>query len=97
MTAAQRKAVANHRKRLKRQGLVRLEVLAPESDADLIRALAKALRDGSERAARIRARVRDAVGPDKKPSLLELLADPSGVDLDEYLIRDRDFGRQTDL
>lgn len=97
MTVAQRKAVDNHRKRLKRRGLVRREVLAPQADAELIRALAKALRDGPDRAARLRARMRDALRQDEKPSLLDLLADPSGVDLDEYLVRDRAVGRKVDL
>ena len=97
MTAAQKKAVASHRERLKRRGLVRLEVVAPEADAGLIREVARALRDDPARSAKVRARLRDTIGPERKPNLLEALADTSDVDVDEYLIRNRDFGRDIDL
>ncbi len=97
MTAAQKKAIASHRRRLKQRGLVRLEVVAPETDVDLMREMAKALRDGPTRSAKVRARLREAIGPERKPDLLELLADTADVDLDEYLTRSRDLGRDTAL
>ena len=97
MTAAQKKAVASHRERLKQRGLVRLEVLAPETDAGLIREVARALRDEPTRSGKVRARLRETIGPERKPNLLELLADPADVDLDAYVTRSRDLGRDVDL
>ncbi len=97
MTAAQKKAIASHRQRLKQRGLLRLEVVAPETDVSLIREVARALRDEPTRSAKVRARLREAIGPERKPNLLELLADTADVDLDEYLTRSRDLGRDTAL
>ena len=97
MTAAQKKAIASHRQRLKQRGLVRIEVVAPETDVDLMREMARALRDEPTRSAKVRARLREAIGPERKPDLLELLADTADVDLDEYLTRSRDLGRDTAL
>ena len=42
--AAQRKATANHRKRIRAKGLVRVEVQVPEQDAAMLRDVAAALR-----------------------------------------------------
>ena len=97
MTAAQKRAVAKHRERLKERGFVRLEVLAPEADADLIRTLARTLREDSPHATTLRRRLRDATGPERKPNILELIGDDSDVDLDKYLSRRRDLGRDVDL
>ncbi len=97
MTAARKNAVANHRKRLEKRGLVRLEVVARKTDAGLIRELTKALRDEPTRAAKVRARLRGVIGPEPTPNLLELLADPADVDVDEFLSRSRDLGRDTAL
>lgn len=97
MTVAQKKAIASHRQRLKQRGLLRLEVVAPETDVGLIREVARALRDEPTQAAKVRARLREAIGPERKPNLLELLADTADVDLDEYLTRSRDLGRDTAL
>ena len=98
MTAAQKKAVARHRERLKRRGFVRLEVLARRADAALIRGVAKALREQPDRVGGIEARLQDAIGLERKPNLLELLAaDEHDVDLEEFLVRTRDLGRDIDL
>ena len=59
--------------------------------------MARALRDEPTRAAKVRARLRESIGPERKPNLLELLADPADVDLDAYLTRSRDLGRGTAL
>ena len=45
MSDARRKAVAEHRKRLKSSGLVRIELRAPEQDMALLREIAAALAD----------------------------------------------------
>ena len=97
MSTAQKKAVAHHRERLKRRGLVRLEVLAPQADVALIRDVVEALRDDPARAAKVRARLRNAIAPEPRPSLLELLADTSDIDLDQYLRRSRELGRDVEL
>ncbi len=98
MSAAQRKAVTHYRERLKRRGLVRLELLAPESDVTLIQKIVAALRGKPDEAARVRRRIGDVVGRERKPDLLQLLADDdSVVDFDEFLARDHDRGRDVDL
>ena len=95
MTAAKIKAIAKHRQRLKQRGLARVDVVSPETDVGLIRTVATALQDKPTPAAKARARA--PLGPEQKPNLLELLADTADVDLDEYLIRSRDLGRDTPL
>lgn len=49
---AQRKAVNEYRRRLGERGLARFEVMAPERDRDLIRALARRLADDDAEALR---------------------------------------------
>ena len=95
MTVAQKKAVQNHRRRLKERGLVRLEVQAPETDRALIRRIASLLRGDPERAAEIRQKLRHLIGDDPKPSLKALLASAplEGIDL----TRQRDLGREVEL
>ena len=97
MTAAQRRAVAGYRERLKHRGLVRLEIFAPDADAALIREIARALRDDPARGTDVRARLRDAIAREPKPNILDLLADTSDVDLDDDLAPRRDRGRAIDL
>jgi len=74
MNLPQRKAVARHRKRLRRQGLVRLEVQAPREDAPLIRRIASALRRERDDVAAVRARLNRALGSEDHLGLKELLA-----------------------
>jgi hypothetical protein len=94
MTAPQRKAVARHRKRLRRQGLVRLEVQALRGDAALIRRIASALRRDVEGSG-IRAHLNQAIGGEGPPGLKALLASAplEGVELE----RSRTLPRRTDL
>ncbi len=95
MTIAQKKAVRNHRRRLKERGIVRLEVQTPEADKALIRKIASLLRGDPARAAWVRARLRRAISDDSNPGLKALLASAplEGIDL----TRDRDLGRSVDL
>ena len=95
MTMAQKKAVRNHRQRLKDRGWVRLEVQAPKADKALIRKIAGLLRGDPERAAEVRARLLDVVAEEPKPSLKALLAAAplEGIDL----TRPRDLGREVEL
>jgi hypothetical protein len=52
---SQRKATSTHRRRAAARGLVRVEVQAAESDARLIRAMARTLRHEPERAEALRS------------------------------------------
>jgi len=91
--SAPAKALKTHRQRRKRQGLTRVEVTVLNRDAELVRDVAKALRDpkGSEAA---RAFIRMHLA-DRTPDFKEFLASAplEGVDL----TRPPDFGREIDL
>ena len=95
MSTPQRKAVARHRKRLRRQGLVRLEVQATREDASLIKRIASALRRDLGEGATLRARLNQAIDAEGTSGLKELLAAAplEGVDLQ----RSRAPARPTDL
>ncbi|MBV9286323.1 MAG: hypothetical protein JO288_00630 [Hyphomicrobiales bacterium] len=60
---SQRKATRAHRRRVAARGLARVEVLAPKKDADLIRALAEALRSEAENAETLRSALAKSLGP----------------------------------
>jgi hypothetical protein len=89
---AQKKAV-NHRARLKRKGIVRVEIQTPESDAPLIRQLAKILRENSAKAADLRKQLRAIIGSTEQPGLKALLASAplDGIDLYRREDRPRDL------
>ena len=53
--ASQKRAVANHRRRLTDRGIARYEVRGLEKDKELVRRLAKRLAAGGTGAARLRA------------------------------------------
>ena len=94
MSQAQKKAVLSHRKRLKASGLVRLEVQATETDAQLIKCLAKVLRNGKQ-AESVRTTLQKLLAEQEKPSLKALLAAAPLEDIE--LDRPRDFGRTVEL
>ena len=94
MSAAQRKALVRHRRRLKRQGVVRLEVQVRKDDAVLVRDIVSALADpGREREARALLRERFGAGPAAGLKALLTAAPLEGIDLG----RARDFGRDVEL
>ena len=72
---AQKRAVDNYRKRLRKRGMARFEILGLRADRDLIRSLAKRLADDSPDSARIRAEVRRAISrqPPHKGGILNAL------------------------
>lgn len=72
---SQKRAVNNYRKRLRKRGMARFEVLGLGVDRDLIRSLAKRLAQGSPDSARIRAEVRHAISaqPQNKGGILDAL------------------------
>ncbi len=93
---AQRKpnSLAVHRRRLRRQGVVRVEVSVRKEDAVLVRGVARALAD-PERAAEARMLLRERFGAARATGLKALLAAAplDGIDL----TRERDFGRDVVL
>ena len=94
MSSSQRKALANHRRRLKRRGVVRIELQVLKDDAALVRGVAQALAD-PEQADDARALLRDRFGAGGAKGLKALLAAAplEGVDLSRH----RDLGRDIDL
>jgi len=94
MSTSQEKAVRRHRQRLKRRGLKRVEVEAVESDAALIRKLARLLRKDGESTEWIRAQLAALVTTDG-PGLKALLAAAplEGI----RIIRSVDRGRIVEL
>ena len=90
MTTAGKKAVADHRKRLKQRGLVRIEVRAPKEDVPLLREIAGALCDPVH-ARSTRNTLRELFAIYRAKGFKELLAAAplEGVDLE----RDRGPGR----
>jgi hypothetical protein len=93
MTAAQKKALAAHRRRQKRRGFTRLEIKVRKADAALIRGVARALADPA-RETRARAALRREFGGGAMGLKALLVAAPlEGIDL----ARERDLGRDVAL
>lgn len=94
MPSSQNKALSTYRRRLKRQGIVRLEVKVRKEDAPLVRSVATALTDPA-REAEARALLRERFGSVKPKGLKALLATAplEGIDL----TRERDLGRDAGL
>lgn len=94
MSASQDKAVRDHRRRLKERGLKRVEIHAAESDAALIRQLAKILREDSDRSALLRTRLGDMVT--ERPTGLKLLLVAAPLE-DIRITRSQESGRTIEL
>ena len=93
MPGAQRSAVARHRARRERQGIVRLEVQVQRPDVALVRGLAAALAD-PKRASATRRFMRERLAPSGVDLKALLAAAPlEGIVLD----RDDDPGRAVEL
>ncbi len=94
MPKPQQSSVQLYRQRMKRKGLVRVEVQARKEDAALVRGIAAALADPA-REAEIRAILRMVVPSPAPGSLKALLgATPlEGIDVE----RPRDHGRMIEL
>lgn len=94
MPSSQKKALSTYRRRLKRKGIVRLEVKVRKEDASLVRSVADALADPA-REAEARVLLRERFGAAKPEGLKALLAAAplEGVDL----TRERDRGRDVAL
>ena len=94
MVKAQRKAVISFRKRLKQQGMARLEVNVRKDDATLVRNVVRAL-SSPEQEQTARALLREHFGSRPAEGLKALLAAAplEGIDFS----RERDLGRDVDL
>ena len=94
MIKAQQKAVNSFRKRLKQQGMARLEVNVRKGDAALVRNVVRAL-SSPEQEQMARALLREHFGSKSATGLKDLLvaAPLEGVDLS----RKHDVGRDVDL
>jgi len=94
MPSTQRKPVSAYRRRLKRRGVVRVEVHVRKDDAALIRGVARALVD-PQQADEARALLRARFAADEAKGLKALLAAAplEGIEL----ARVRDMGRTIDL
>jgi hypothetical protein len=95
---AQKRAVETYRSRQAGRGIARFEIQAPDSDRELLRALARKLARNGAEATRLRQLVRQAVsgdGPTAGGILAALRRSPlAGAGLD--LSRDREEARDTD-
>jgi hypothetical protein len=94
MPIRHKKSLSEYRRRLKRRGVVRLEVHVRKEDASLVRSVVTALSDPS-RESETRAMLRERFGGSKAAGLKALLvsAPLEGIDLS----RQRDFGRGVEL
>ena len=99
MGTSQKRAVQSYRSRLSERGLARFEVLARESDRDLIRSLARRLAENGPEASRLRAAVNQTIGgePPKKGGILAALRRSPLVGADLDLIRVREDGRDIEI
>jgi len=98
-TTAQKRALERYRKHLKRQGLVRFEVLGRKADRELIRSLAKTLAGDDPQSARIRATVFRVISGERpqKGGILDALRRSPLVGADLDLDRPATSGRRVDL
>ena len=94
MASTQLKALSTYRRRLKRRGVVRLEVHVRKDDAALVRGVVKALAD-PEREGEARALLHERFGAGTAKGLKAPLASAplKGIDLS----RDPDHGRDIRL
>ena len=94
MVETQRKAISRFRKRLKRQGLARVEINVRKDDVLLVRNVVRALLS-PEQEQTARALLREHFGSRQAEGLKALLAAAplEGLNLN----RERDLGRDVDL
>ena len=94
MSQSKLRALSAYRRRLKRHGVVRVEVHVRRNDAALIRGVARALSDPAVEN-ETRVLLRERLGLDKATGLKALLASAPLAGLD--LTRKRDVGRELEL
>lgn len=97
--AAQKRAIENYRARLTQRGVRRFEVMALESDRELIRSLARRLYEEGPEADQARQAIKALVAgePPKSGGILSALRRSPLVGADLDLSRPREQGRRVDL
>lgn len=97
--AAQTRATRNYRARLTQRGFTRFEIMALETDRDLIRSLAKRLAEEGPEAEQIRSAVKTVVAgePPKPGGILSALRRSPLIGADLDLSRPREEGRKVEL
>ena len=97
--AAQQRATRNYRARLTQRGFKRFEVMALETDRELLRTLARRFAQGGPEADQARTAVKALVegGPSKPGGILAALRRSPLVGADLDLERPREDGRRIDL
>jgi hypothetical protein len=73
MSSAQKKAVERHRKRQKKEGIIRMEINIPEADRALLRRAAENLRAGGVLAEQTRIALASTINSYSGMSLKELI------------------------
>lgn len=98
-STSQKRAIKNYRDRLNERGLSRFEVMAPENDRDLIRAIARILSGQDVETARLRAVLRQAIasGDEKKGGILQALRRSPLAEAELEFTRPFVDGRKVDL
>jgi hypothetical protein len=96
---SQKRAIKNYRSRLRKQGVGRFEVLALDTDRDLIRSVAKRLARNDTEASRIRTEVTRIIAevPAQKGGILAALRRSPLVGADLKIVRSRETGRKVEL
>ena len=99
MAESQRRAVENHRLRLKAKGLGRFEVRGLDVDKALLRAVAKQLAQGGTAASTLRATIKESVNPPAvgRGGILQALRRSPLVGADIHTERESGEGRGLDL
>lgn len=98
-TTAQARAVKNYRKRLRKRGMSRFEVMGLDSDRELIRAFARRLAEDTPEAEEMRSEIRQKTGKklSEKGGIWRWLRNSPLVGADLDLSRSFDPGRKIDL
>lgn len=98
-STAQKQAIKNYRNRLAKRGMARFEVVALDSDRELIRSLARRLAEKTADAKRVRAEVHRTVvsRSGKKGGILAALRRSPLVGANLDLRRALTHGRKVDL
>jgi hypothetical protein len=97
--AAQRRAVRDYRRRLRRRGFARFEVVGRDGDRALVRAIAAGLAANDAASRRLRAAIGGAMAGDgaRLGGIYAALRRSPLVGADLVLVRDRGGGRRVAL
>ena len=95
----QKRAIKNYRKRLRKRGMARFEVLGLDGDRDLIRSLARRLAEDGPEASQLRAVVSQTISgePPRKGGILQALRRSPLVGADIAPVRQFEAGRKVEL